>query len=160
MDGDKLKVNDLQSGGCLKDNMERSAPGYEYEMSYNAAEDNIAVLVVGPDAAYPNRTVVLHNTAIAAAAPAPTAPTKALRGAARIPSFIKDPANGCSSKGTCGNAYQACCIAFQLKGFPCGCHLKDGTGEVGANCGDCGTTFGACCIAEGLRQESCKCDIA
>jgi hypothetical protein len=74
-----------------------------------------------------------------------------------VPSFAKDPANGstCSSKGTCGNAYQACCIAFQLKGFPCGCHLKDGTGQVGANCGDCGTTFGVCCIA-----ESCKCDIA
>ena len=94
-----------------------------------------------------------HRGEVVAAA----APTKALRGAARIPSFIKDPANGstCSSKGTCGNAYQACCIAFQLKGFPCGCHLKDGTGQVGANCGDCGTTFGVCCVA-----ESCKCDIA
>ena len=80
---------------------------------------------------------------------------KALRGAARVPTFIEDPTNDCSNKGTCGNAYQACCIAFQLKGYPCGCHLADGTGKVGANCGDCGTAFSVCCIA-----ETCKCDIA
>ena len=72
---------------------------------------------------------------------------KALRGAARVPSFVKDPTNDCSDKGTCGNAYQACCIAFQIKGYPCGCHLQDGSGKVGTNCGDCGTAFGACCIA-------------
>ena len=62
--GDKLSVDDLQYVGCLKANLDRNGfQGYEYEMSYNAAEDNIAVLAVGPNAAWPNRTIVLSRTA-------------------------------------------------------------------------------------------------
>ena len=30
----------------------------------------------------------------------------------------------CSAVGDCGRAYQACCVAFGAKGYPCGCHLQ------------------------------------
>eukprot|EP00929_Paragymnodinium_shiwhaense_P104062 TRINITY_DN6803_c0_g1_i4.p1 TRINITY_DN6803_c0_g1~~TRINITY_DN6803_c0_g1_i4.p1 ORF type:complete len:202 (+),score=30.22 TRINITY_DN6803_c0_g1_i4:82-687(+) len=32
--------------------------------------------------------------------------------------------------GTCGKAYVACCQAFQLKGFPCTCDIKDPSGDA------------------------------
>ena len=61
MDDDKLSVDDLQKEGCLKDNMKRAGGQwyYHYEMSYNATEDSIAVLLIGGR----NYTVVLQNTA-------------------------------------------------------------------------------------------------
>ena len=46
-----------------------------------------------------------------------------------------EPSNGCSATGDCGKSYQACCLAFKVKGFPCGCHLADGSGTSGSNCG-------------------------
>lgn len=47
----------------------------------------------------------------------------------------EEPSNGCSAKGDCGKSYQACCIGFGAKGYPCGCHLTDGSGTSGSNCG-------------------------
>jgi len=70
-----------------------------------------------------------------------------------------DP-NGCSATGDCGKSYQACCIAFGAKGYPCGCHLTDGTGTAGSNCGDCGTEFAACCIGFSAKGYPCKCNVA
>ena len=63
--------------------------------------------------------------------------------------------------GTCGTAYQGCCIAFGAKGFPCDCHLQsDGSGTVGSNCGDCGTGYGACCLGFKAEGSPCTCDVA
>jgi len=66
----------------------------------------------------------------------------------------------CSAVGDCGRAYQACCVAFGAKGYPCGCHLQDGSGEAGANCGDCGTAYAACCIGFSAKGYPCQCDVA
>ena len=65
----------------------------------------------------------------------------------------------CSAIGDCGRAYQACCAGFEAKGFPCGCHLQDGTGSAGSNCGDCGTGFTACCLGFKAKGYPCKCDV-
>ena len=64
MDDDKLFVDDLQKGGCLQDNMKRAGDTHDhYEMSYNAAEDSIAVLLVAAHPGERNQTIVLQNTA-------------------------------------------------------------------------------------------------
>ena len=68
--------------------------------------------------------------------------------------------NSCSAPGDCAKSYQACCIAFGVKGYPCGCHLTDGSGSAGSNCGDCGTEFAACCIGFGAKGYPCKCSVA
>ena len=63
--------------------------------------------------------------------------------------------------GDCGKAYQGCCVAFGIKGFPCGCHLQaGGSGKAGGNCGDCGTGFSACCIGFAAKGYPCQCDVA
>merc|ERR550514_904132 len=69
-------------------------------------------------------------------------------------------ASTCSAVGDCGRSYQACCAAFAIKGFPCGCHLADGTGTSGANCGDCGTAYATCCIGFAAKGSPCKCNVA
>ena len=62
--------------------------------------------------------------------------------------------------GTCGTAYQTCCIGFALDGYPCDCHLQEGgSGTAGSNCGDCGTGFAACCIAYATDGYPCQCDV-
>merc|ERR1711871_477805 len=62
--------------------------------------------------------------------------------------------------GDCGLSYQACCLGFGAKGYPCDCHLQEGgTGSVGANCGDCGVEYGACCIGFEKEGDPCNCDI-
>ena len=60
-----------------------------------------------------------------------------------------DPVTGGVSCGDCGTSYQACCIAFGIRGYPCGCHLQEGgSGTAGSGCGDCGTEYAACCIGK------------
>jgi hypothetical protein len=66
----------------------------------------------------------------------------------------------CSHVGDCGKSYQACCIAFGIKGFACDCHLQDGSGTAAANCGDCGTEYSACCIGFAAKGYPCECDVA
>lgn len=66
----------------------------------------------------------------------------------------------CAKPGDCGLAYQTCCAGFQAKGFPCGCHLKDGTGQSGADCGTCGTAYSACCLGFKAKGHPCTCDIS
>ena len=68
------------------------------------------------------------------------------------------PDASCSHIGKCGRAYQACCAAFAAKGFPCQCHLTNGTGESG-KCGDCGTGYSACCIGFKAKGYPCECDV-
>lgn len=65
-----------------------------------------------------------------------------------------------ASCGTCGTAYQGCCIGFGLDGYPCDCHLQEGgTGTAGSNCGDCGTAYAACCIGYAADGYPCQCDV-
>lgn len=62
--------------------------------------------------------------------------------------------------GTCGAAYQTCCIGFAIDGYPCDCHLQEGgDGKSGSNCGDCGTGFSACCIGYAADGYPCQCDV-
>ena len=62
--------------------------------------------------------------------------------------------------GTCGTAYQTCCIGFAVDGYPCDCHLQDGgSGKSGSNCGDCGTAYAACCIGYATDGYPCQCDV-
>lgn len=61
--------------------------------------------------------------------------------------------------GVCGTSYQTCCLAFGAKGYPCDCHLQDGSGESGSNCGDCGTAYAACCIGYAADGYPCECDV-
>lgn len=62
--------------------------------------------------------------------------------------------------GTCGTAYQTCCIGFALDGYPCDCHLQEGgSGDSGSNCGDCGTAYSACCIGYAADGYPCQCDV-
>merc|ERR1711871_468025 len=69
---------------------------------------------------------------------------------AAFPSWVKSSLDDgtCAKPGHCGRAYQACCAGFAAKGYPCTCHLVDGTGKTG-NCGTCGTAYSACCAAYG-----------
>ena len=65
-----------------------------------------------------------------------------------------------SNCGTCGTAYQSCCIGFAIDGYPCDCHLQDsGSGKAGSDCGDCGTGFSACCIGYAADGYPCECDV-
>jgi lipocalin len=67
---------------------------------------------------------------------------------------------GSANCGSCGTAYQSCCIGFALDGYPCDCHLQEGgSGEAGSNCGDCGTGFAACCIGYAADGYPCECDV-
>lgn len=62
--------------------------------------------------------------------------------------------------GTCGTAYQTCCIGFAVDGYPCDCHLQEGgSGKAGSNCGDCGTGYAACCIGFEADGYPCQCDV-
>eukprot|EP00440_Ansanella_granifera_P031999 gb/GFBE01034731.1/.p1 GENE.gb/GFBE01034731.1/~~gb/GFBE01034731.1/.p1 ORF type:complete len:196 (+),score=48.87 gb/GFBE01034731.1/:1-588(+) len=66
----------------------------------------------------------------------------------------------CEVPGDCGRAYQACCLASQIKGAPCNCHLGNGTGTAdSADCGTCGKAFVACCMAFDLKGTPCTCGI-
>ena len=65
----------------------------------------------------------------------------------------------CPDPGDCGRAYQACCVAFQLKGYPCGCSLAPGQGASGPSCGDCGTAYAACCVGFQAKGYPCTCDV-
>ena len=76
----------------------------------------------------------------------------------RIKDIFAAPDASCSHIGKCGRAYQACCAAFAAKGFPCQCHLTDGTGQSG-KCGDCGTGYSACCIGFKAKGFPCECDV-
>ena len=85
---------------------------------------------------------------------------EALRGAARVPSFIEGATNTsyytdtCSSKDACANSYRDCC-GIQT----CNCHLQDGTGKVldPKICHyDLIKDFSECCAVLG----TCKCDIS
>ena len=76
------------------------------------------------------------------------------------------PAPVCEEKleapscGTCGTAYQTCCIGFAVDGYPCDCHLQEGgSGKAGADCGDCGTAYSACCIGYAADGYPCECDV-
>ena len=62
--------------------------------------------------------------------------------------------------GVCGKAYQTCCIGFGAQGYPCDCHLEEGTGKSGENCGDCGVGFAGCCIGYAVDGYPCECDVA
>ena len=79
---------------------------------------------------------------------------------AAFPSWVKSSLapTTCANPGHCGRAYQACCAGFAAKGYPCTCHLVDGTGKTG-NCGTCGTAYAACCLAYGAKGSPCTCDI-
>ena len=62
--------------------------------------------------------------------------------------------------GYCGVAYQACCIGFKSKGYPCGCDLQDGgSGKAGEGCGDCGVSYAACCIGFEKEGDPCTCNV-
>ena len=68
----------------------------------------------------------------------------------------------CSTTGfdnRCATAYQGCCIAYGAKGFPCKCHLTDGNGKAGSECGTCGTAYAACCVGFAARGSPCTCDV-
>merc|ERR1719453_2933831 len=68
--------------------------------------------------------------------------------------------SGCSNKGHCGLAYQACCLGFQADGYPCGCHLNDGgEGLAIGDCGDCGAAYTLCCAAYKADGYPCTCDV-
>lgn len=81
-------------------------------------------------------------------------------GIAMQPSFpIAKPGYQAASCGTCGLSYQACCAGFAAKGFPCDCHLCDGSGEVGQGCGDCGAAYQLCCLGFEKEGDPCQCDV-
>ena len=77
----------------------------------------------------------------------------------RFDKFVHETFKGVDC-GTCGTAYQTCCIGFAVDGYPCDCHLQEGgTGEAGSNCGDCGTGYAACCIGYAADGYPCQCDV-
>ena len=62
--------------------------------------------------------------------------------------------------GDCGKAYQACCLGYGAKGYPCDCHLTEGgSGTAGTNCGDCGVAYSACCVGFDKDGYPCQCDV-
>lgn len=80
--------------------------------------------------------------------------------AEKSPKTLASTPNSCSNPGDCGRAYQACCIGFAAKGFPCGCHLADGgSGQAGSTCGDCGTAYKVCCAGFAKKGYPCTCDV-
>ena len=66
---------------------------------------------------------------------------------------------GAPNCGVCGTSYQTCCLAFGAKGYPCDCHLEEGSGKAGSNCGDCGVEYAACCIGYAADGYPCECDV-
>lgn len=58
------------------------------------------------------------------------------------------------------NKKATCCIGFGAQGYPCDCHLEEGSGKAGENCGDCGVGFAACCIGYATDGYPCECDVA
>ena len=78
---------------------------------------------------------------------------------AQFDKVVQETLNGINC-GTCGTAYQSCCIGFAVDGYPCDCHLQEGgTGEAGSNCGDCGTGYAGCCIGYAADGYPCQCDV-
>jgi hypothetical protein len=75
-------------------------------------------------------------------------------------SALNNSDSTCAKPGDCGRAYQACCVGMQAKGFPCGCHLKDGTGKSAADCGTCGSAYSVCCAGFKAKGYPCTCDIS
>lgn len=73
---------------------------------------------------------------------------------------IEEPLGMCAKPGDCGRAYQVCCAASIAKGYPCGCHLKDGNGTSAGDCGTCGTAYSLCCEGFKAKGYPCTCDIA
>ena len=74
--------------------------------------------------------------------------------------YIINKSVSSSDCGTCGTAYQTCCIGFAIDGYPCDCHLQEGgDGKSGSNCGDCGTGFATCCIGYAADGYPCECDV-
>merc|ERR1711988_2015961 len=67
--------------------------------------------------------------------------------------------DNCPVPGDCGRAYQACCIGFGAKGYPCGCTLQAGSGNAGSSCGDCGASFAVCCTGFAAKGYPCGCDV-
>merc|ERR1712096_268412 len=68
--------------------------------------------------------------------------------------------NTCSSNiGYCGKGYQACCITYGAEGYPCGCHLRDGTGSSIGDCGTCGASYQLCCDGFKATGNACFCDV-
>ena len=67
--------------------------------------------------------------------------------------------NGCKAPGYCERGYQACCWILAKKNMPCNCHLQDGTGQAGSDCGDCGFAFQGCCAGFAAKGFPCKCDV-
>ena len=62
--------------------------------------------------------------------------------------------------GDCGLSYQACCLGYGAKGYPCDCKLEEeGTGKIGNNCGTCGLEYQACCLGFKKKGYPCNCDI-
>lgn len=71
------------------------------------------------------------------------------------------PPASCAVPGVCGRSYQACCLGSKVKGSPCKCQLRNGSGEAGArDCGFCGKAFVTCCTAYKLGSHPCGCDVA
>ena len=61
--------------------------------------------------------------------------------------------------GDCGIGYQTCCFGYGQKGYPCDCHLQDGSGHSGSNCGDCGIAYEVCCAGFEKDGYPCQCDV-
>jgi len=71
------------------------------------------------------------------------------------------PPASCEEPGDCGRAYSACCAVSRVKGSPCACGLRNGTGEAGSrDCGFCGKAFVTCCEGFRLTGHPCACDVA
>eukprot|EP00930_Biecheleria_cincta_P031515 TRINITY_DN21872_c0_g1_i2.p1 TRINITY_DN21872_c0_g1~~TRINITY_DN21872_c0_g1_i2.p1 ORF type:complete len:218 (-),score=41.81 TRINITY_DN21872_c0_g1_i2:217-819(-) len=72
------------------------------------------------------------------------------------------PTAKCAAPGTCGIAYEACCLGAKATGKQCTCHLHNngtGTAHTSSGCGTCGKAFVACCAAFDLKGYPCTCDI-
>mmetsp|Transcript_48976 Transcript_48976/g.141936 ORF Transcript_48976/g.141936 Transcript_48976/m.141936 type:complete len:194 (+) Transcript_48976:98-679(+) len=85
-----------------------------------------------------------------------------LGGYSQMRVWVQSPPSpgACAAPGTCGRAYQACCVASEVRGEPCACHLGNGTGTVdSSDCGTCGKAFVACCTGFQLTGHPCTCDI-
>ena len=83
-------------------------------------------------------------------------------GIASSPSFIISDSKKLNSQnncGVCGKTYQACCLGFGSQGYPCDCHLQEGSGKSGENCGDCGVAYAACCVGYEADGYPCGCDV-
>jgi len=101
------------------------------------------------------------NTDVTTATGVTTAVAKVVEEAEVTLPWLTVPSDKCSNKGECGNAYQGCCLGFQAKGFPCGCHLGDGgSGLASGDCGDCGAAYTLCCAGFAAKGFACTCDVS